>query len=66
MGRPLPNAVMLGGVAALTGLIALDSVTDAIRKRFPGKVGEANVNAATAAYDQVNAERANTKEGADA
>lgn len=66
VGRPLPNAVMLGGVAALTGLIALDSVTDAIRKRFPGKVGEANVNAATAAYDQVNAERANTKEGADA
>ncbi|MFQ9338837.1 MAG: 2-oxoacid:acceptor oxidoreductase family protein, partial [Varibaculum sp.] len=27
LGRPLPNAVMLGGAAALTGLVRLSSVT---------------------------------------
>ncbi len=57
VGRPVPNAVMLGGVAALTGLIRLESVVDAIRHRFPGRVGEANASAATAAYDLVASER---------
>ena len=68
VGRPVPNAVMLGGIAALTGLIRLQSVTDAIRHRFPGKVGDANVSAATAAYDLVAAERgrADSKENAGA
>lgn len=67
VGRPVPNAVMLGGVAALTGLIALDSVIGAIRRRFPGGVGDANVGAASAAYGLVASRTgANTKEKADA
>ena len=53
-GRPVPNAVLLGGVAALTGLYKLESVASAIRGRFPGKVGEANVAAASAAFDLVS------------
>ena len=36
LGRPLPNAALLGGFAALSGLVSLDSVAAAIRERFPG------------------------------
>ena len=46
LGRPLPNAVLLGGFAALSGLISLDAVRAAIRERFPGALGEGNVAAA--------------------
>jgi pyruvate ferredoxin oxidoreductase gamma subunit len=53
LGRPLPNAALLGALAALTGQVSLGSVCDAIRDRFPGQVGEGNANAATAAYERV-------------
>lgn len=53
LGRPVPNVVLLGGIAALTGLIRMDSMAAAIRKRFPGPVGEANVRAASAAFTWV-------------
>ena len=51
VGRPLPNAALLGGFAAITGLLALESVTKAIGEKFPGPVGEANIAAAREAYD---------------
>jgi pyruvate ferredoxin oxidoreductase gamma subunit len=51
VGRPMPNAALLGGFAAITGQIKLDSVLAAIRETFPGKIGEANARAATAAYE---------------
>jgi len=50
VGRPLPNAVLLGGFAAVSGVISLDSVVAAIRDRFSGKIAEGNVAAATEAY----------------
>ena len=53
LGRPLPNAVLLGGLAALTGIIKLESVEDAIRGKFKGKVGDSNVEAAAGAYEYV-------------
>ena len=57
IGRPVPNAALLGGFAALTQCLAIGSVHKAIRERFPGPVGEANVAAAQEAYDTVlNAE----------
>ena len=40
LGRPLPNAVLLGGFAALSGLISIDSVAAAIREKFSGPMGE--------------------------
>jgi pyruvate ferredoxin oxidoreductase gamma subunit len=51
LGRPLPNAALLGAFSALTGVLALDSVTAAIRDRFAGRIAEGNVAAAEAAYD---------------
>jgi len=55
IGRPVPNVVLLGAFAALTGLVQFHSMTTAIRQAFPGKVGDANVAAATAAYAAVTA-----------
>jgi pyruvate ferredoxin oxidoreductase gamma subunit len=49
-GRPVPNAALLGGFAALSGLISLDSLAAAIRERFGGTVAEGNVAAAQAAH----------------
>ena len=50
LGRPLPNAALLGAFAALTGVVTLDSVAAAIRSRFAGRVGDGNVAAAQAAF----------------
>lgn len=53
LGRPLPNSVLLGGFAGLCDLISLDAVTQALRDRFPGKLGDSNTAAATAACEHV-------------
>jgi pyruvate ferredoxin oxidoreductase gamma subunit len=56
LGRPLPNAVMLGGFAALAGVISLDAVALAIREKFKGKLAEGNVAAAAEAFKFVRKE----------
>ncbi len=56
VGRPLPNAALLGGFAAVSGRIALDSVIAAIREKFPSKIADGNVAAASAAYEYVRGE----------
>ena len=53
LGRPLPNAALLGAFAALTGQLKLESVQAAIRQKFSGKPGEANAAAAAEAYAAV-------------
>jgi pyruvate ferredoxin oxidoreductase gamma subunit len=55
-GRAVANAALLGGFAALSGLISLDAVASAIRERFGGAVGEGNVAAAAAAHAWVTDE----------
>jgi len=50
INRPAPNTALLGAFAAKVGVVSIDSVCEAIRRAFPGKVGEANVEAAKAAY----------------
>jgi pyruvate ferredoxin oxidoreductase gamma subunit len=60
IGRPVPNAALLGAFAALTGAVHLDSVAKAIREAFPGKIGDANVVAATEAHNAVAAARVKT------
>ena len=56
LGRPIPNAVLVGGFAALTGLISLDSVESAIRAKFRGTLADGNVAGAAAAYEFVQHE----------
>jgi pyruvate ferredoxin oxidoreductase gamma subunit len=53
VGRPLPNAALLGGFAAVSGRLKLASVAAAIRDKFSGPVAEGNVAAASAAYEHV-------------
>ncbi len=53
LGRPMPNVPLLGGFAAASGHIKLESVVMAIKDRFSGKVAEANIAAATEAYQFV-------------
>jgi pyruvate ferredoxin oxidoreductase gamma subunit len=57
LGRPVPNAALLGGFAALTGRLRLESVLSAIRERFPARVADGNVTAARDAYRIVRAEQ---------
>ncbi len=56
VGRPLPNAAMLGGLAAMTGIVSLQSVQRAIRERFPAGVGEKNAAAAARAAELVTSQ----------
>jgi len=53
IGRPLPNAVLLGAFAALTGVVQLKSVVAAIRDKFPQKIADQNIAAATEAHDGI-------------
>jgi pyruvate ferredoxin oxidoreductase gamma subunit len=57
VGKPVPNAALLGGFAALTGRLRLESVLAAIRDRFPARLAEGNVAAADMAYRIVRAQR---------
>lgn len=57
LGRPLPNAILLAGFAAMSGAVSLESVQAAIKQKFSGKVAAGNIAAARAAYDYVEQEQ---------
>lgn len=50
IGRPLPNAILLAGLCAITGRLKLESVEAAIRQKFKGDVAERNIAAAREAF----------------
>ena len=68
VGRPVPNVPLLGGFAAASGLIQLESVIKAIHRKFGGKIAEGNIAAATEAFNTVRAaiDEAKRKEDAHA
>jgi len=53
IGLPIVNTALLGAFAGATGEIRLESVSKAIKNRFPGKVGEKNVAAVKRAYEMM-------------
>jgi pyruvate ferredoxin oxidoreductase gamma subunit len=55
-GRPVANAALLGGFAALSGLLSLESVALAIREKLPARIADGNVTAAERAYAWVQDE----------
>ena len=57
LGRPLPGTALLGGFAALTWVVSLDSVLAAINERFTGPVAAGHEEAARAAFNFVRDER---------
>lgn len=56
VGRPVPNVPLLGGFAAIAGVLKIESVIKAIGERFAGKVAAGNIAAAQEAYAIVIAE----------
>jgi pyruvate ferredoxin oxidoreductase gamma subunit len=51
IGRPLGNTALLGAFAAATGEIELETLTEAIKKRFSGKALEGNIAAVKQGYE---------------
>jgi pyruvate ferredoxin oxidoreductase gamma subunit len=56
VGRPIPNAALLGGFAGLVDLISIDSVAAAVEEKFSGRLAAGNVAAARAACEFVRKE----------
>jgi 2-oxoacid:acceptor oxidoreductase, gamma subunit, pyruvate/2-ketoisovalerate family len=57
VGRPLPNAALLGALAAITGQFDIKNVAEAIKQRWGGNVGKRNADAAIEAFETVKAMR---------
>ena len=53
IGRPIVNTVLLGAFAGATGEIKPESIMEAVKERFPGKVGDKNAEAIKKAYDMI-------------
>ena len=53
LGRPVPNVVLIAALAALSGILHLESIEGAVRAKFSGKVADANVRAAKVAWETV-------------
>jgi pyruvate ferredoxin oxidoreductase gamma subunit len=56
VGLPIPDAALVGGFAALSGVVSLASVASSIRERFSGPTGDGDVAAAVAAFEYVERE----------
>jgi 2-oxoacid:acceptor oxidoreductase gamma subunit (pyruvate/2-ketoisovalerate family) len=52
IGVPIANTAILGAVARATNVVHIDSITNAIMEKFPGRIGEKNVAAAKRAYEE--------------
>ena len=63
VGRPLPNAALLGAFAAIGGVVTLEAVVLAIREKFSGVLARANIDAASEAHRFVREERALAEHG---
>ena len=53
IGRPLGNTALLGAYAAATSEIDLETMQDAVRKRFSGKIQEANLQAVKQGFEYI-------------
>lgn len=62
LGRPIANAALVAGFAAMTKWLTLPSVLDAICEKFPGDIGKANMSTAHAAYEYVQGQLRETQE----
>lgn len=54
LGRPIMNTALMGAFGGATGLIKEESLGKAIKKTFPGEIGDKNVNAMSEAFKKVS------------
>lgn len=52
IGVPVVNTAMLGAFLKTTNILKLNSVLEAVKERFTGKIGEKNVEAVIRAYKE--------------
>lgn len=57
MGLPIVNTILLGAFAGATGEIKVESIQQAIKARFPGRIGEKNIQAIQKAYELIGGEK---------
>jgi pyruvate ferredoxin oxidoreductase gamma subunit len=62
VGRPVPNAALLGAFAALGDVVTIAAVSAAIERTFAGSVARANIAAATQAHRLVLEEQQQRRE----
>ena len=53
LGRPIPNTVMLGAFAGLTGSVSMEGIKKAMKGRFKGEIADKNIAAAEKAYNDI-------------
>ena len=53
IGRPLGNTALLGAYAQATQELDLNTIIEAVKKRFSGKAQEANIEAARQGYEYI-------------
>lgn len=53
LGRPIMNTTLMGAFSGATKYIQVESIERSVKERFPGELGEKNVNAIRAAYDRM-------------
>jgi pyruvate ferredoxin oxidoreductase gamma subunit len=53
LGRPIYNTAMLGGLLKVASITSFESIAKVVKARFPGTLGEKNVEAIKRAYQEV-------------
>jgi Pyruvate/2-oxoacid:ferredoxin oxidoreductase gamma subunit len=53
LGRPIYNTAMLGALIKVVPLTSFESITQVVKLRFPGTLGEKNVEAVKRAFEEV-------------
>jgi len=53
LGRPIYNTAMLGALIKVVPLTSFESIANVVRQRFPGTLGEKNVEAVKRASEEV-------------
>jgi pyruvate ferredoxin oxidoreductase gamma subunit len=53
LGRPITNTAILGAFAKVTGVVKVESIEKALKKNFPGRLGEMNIAAVKRSYAEV-------------
>ena len=51
LGRPIMNTAIMGAFSGISGAISFEAIERSIRHRFPGELGDKNVEAARKAYE---------------
>jgi len=53
LGRPIYNTAMLGALLKVVPLTSFKSITEVVKLRFPGTLGEKNIEAVKRAFEEV-------------